>query len=234
MKISIVIPTYEAKGRGVSLLTDLINSILTQTYKNFELVISDQSVNDDILNYINKIKESTDLDIVYNRVSFGYGNSSINMNEGIKKSTGEYIKIMHMDDKFCSDDSLELMVDSILKSNKQIKWGGFGFNHHYENENRVYREIIPHIYFNPIIKNVSMIGCPSVSFFINDENFFDERFIIINDFDIYYQLRKKYGEPFVINKICVTIRMHSSQVTNILSNYNELEQKEADIFNTKI
>ena len=42
-KLSIVIPTYEAGGRGPSFLTDLFKSIEIQTNKNFEIVVSDHS-----------------------------------------------------------------------------------------------------------------------------------------------------------------------------------------------
>lgn len=231
MKISIVIPTYEAKGKADIFLGELLNSILSQYYKNIEIIISDHSKDDVVKNYINSWKES--LNIVYLKNERGIGNSSINMNEGIKIATGDFIKIMHMDDVFCNNSAISKMVEELSK-NSSIKWGAFSFNHNYEKENSIRRDIIPSNYRNENMSESALIGCPSVSFFINDKtNFFDENMIIINDFDMHYKLEKKYGKPFIIPEICVTVRIHENQVTNILSTYKEQEKIEMNYFKTK-
>lgn len=233
MKISIVIPTYEVKGKGVSLLTDLLNSTKVQSYKNIEVVISDHSVDDEIKNYVESQKDK--LNIVYCRTERGRGNSSINMNEGIKVATGDFIKIMHIDDKFCNEKAIEMMVLELQKDlNKDVKWGAFGFNHLYSGNDYPTREIIPFLFKNPRAGHVGLIGCPSVSFFINDKtNFFDENMIIFNDFDMHNRLLKKYGNPLIISDMCITIRMHQDQVTNILPEYAQKEQGEIDYFKQK-
>ena len=43
MRMSIAIPTYESKGRGVEFLDDLFRTIEIQTFKDFEVVVSDHS-----------------------------------------------------------------------------------------------------------------------------------------------------------------------------------------------
>jgi glycosyltransferase involved in cell wall biosynthesis len=231
MKVSIVVATYEAKGKGVDLLEDLFNSILSQTYKDVEIVVSDHSVDDVIKEYVDTWSDR--MNMVYIRTERGRGNSSINMNEGIKVSTGDYIKIMHMDDQFCNNNALELMISGISE-NEKVKWGAFGFNHLYEPKGDIRREIVPHFYNNLTMSASSLIGCPSVSFFINDgTNLFDEEMIIVNDFDMHYRLNKKYGNPLIISDISVTVRMHADQVTNSLSTYNEKEKEEMDYFKTK-
>ena len=48
MKISICIPTWEQYGKGVNFLKNNFDRILTQTYKNFNVIISDHSKNDEI------------------------------------------------------------------------------------------------------------------------------------------------------------------------------------------
>lgn len=231
MKISIVVAAYEAKGKGVSLLEDLFNSIHSQTYYNVEVIVSDHSIDDVIKEFVEVWKER--LDMIYLRTERGRGNSSINMNEGIKISTGDYIKIMHMDDQFCNDNALETMASKISED-KNITWGAFGFNHLYESKGVVSREMVPHIYNNPRMGASSLIGCPSVSFFINDKtNLFDEEMIIVNDFDMHFRLNQKYGAPLIIPEISVTIRMHAEQVTNSLSTYPQKEAEEMNYFKTK-
>ena len=46
-KLSVAIPTWESYGRGSEFLDDLLSTIEIQHFKNFEVVISDHSQNDD-------------------------------------------------------------------------------------------------------------------------------------------------------------------------------------------
>ena len=46
--VSICIPTYEMKGKGVEYLFHSFNILHNQSYKNFEVIISDNSKNDEI------------------------------------------------------------------------------------------------------------------------------------------------------------------------------------------
>ena len=222
MKISIVIPAYESKGRGIEFLSDLFKSIEQQTYKNYEIIISDHSKNNEIEKFIS----NCDLNVIHFYNERGIGNSSVNMNEGIKKATGDIIKIMHIDDIFCNNFALELMVEK-FKKNINLFWGVMAFNHNYESENSIRRIIIPEV--------DNAYGCPSVSFFrLNrlDPDFFDENLIVINDHDMHYRLRKKYGDPITIEDVCVTIRMHGGQVSGWIG--NETEKKEREYFENKI
>jgi len=228
-KVSIIIPTYEARGNGVRFLTELFETIKKQTYKNIETIVSDHSKNEDI----KKLCEKQNFNITHFFNKRGTGNSSINMNEGIKKSTGEIIKIMHMDDVFFDNKAIEKMVIKI-NQNPNFKWGAFGFNHNYEKENLIRREMQATNYFQGEIGKSAMVGCPSVSFFINDNNFFDENLIIVNDFDMHYRLQKKYGNPLIINDVCITIRIHDEQVTTTLETYNTKERQEMEYLKIKL
>ena len=68
-KISIAIPTWECNGRGVEFLDDLLRTIEIQKFKDFEVVISDHSENDDL---VNKVKEfDTKFQIKTSPVLFG-------------------------------------------------------------------------------------------------------------------------------------------------------------------
>ncbi len=213
--ISVIVPAYEAKGQYRSLLGDLFDSLVSQTYTDFETIVSDHSESLDLKNFC----ESHPLKIRHFFCDQKRGNSSANMNHGISKAEGEWIKVMHMDDFFKRKDSLEMMADSLKGTTK--KWGGFGFDHMRGNE-----------IYNPLVPSMSeTFGCPSVSFFAREENFFDERLVIINDHDMHNRLYRKYGEPLVIEEICVTIRMHSDQVSQDPSVMARLDE-EWKIFNS--
>ena len=59
--LSIAIPSYEAKGFGVSYLEKNFNILLNQTFQDFEVVISDNSKDDNILNLTYKYNRILDI-----------------------------------------------------------------------------------------------------------------------------------------------------------------------------
>jgi glycosyltransferase involved in cell wall biosynthesis len=63
MKVSIVIPTYECKDYGWLFISELLNSIKKQSYKNYEVVISDQSTDNKIKDLINFY--SNEMNLIY-------------------------------------------------------------------------------------------------------------------------------------------------------------------------
>ena len=81
--ISICIPTYEMKGKGAEYLSYSFNVLYQQTFKDFEIIISDHSESDaikDLCTQWNSI-----LNIKYIRNQYKRGNSSANTNNAIKK-----------------------------------------------------------------------------------------------------------------------------------------------------
>lgn len=75
-KISIVVPIHDMKD-GDKFLWRLINSLTSQTFKDWELIITKD------------------------------GKMAENTNSGIKRARGEYIKILYLDDYFTDEFSLE-------------------------------------------------------------------------------------------------------------------------------
>ena len=58
IKISVCIPAYEAKGKGVFFLQKNVEGILKQTYTNFEIIISDHSIDDKVEKYVLSLNNS--------------------------------------------------------------------------------------------------------------------------------------------------------------------------------
>ena len=115
-KVSIAIPTWESHGRSAEFLDDLLRTIEIQRFKDFEVVISDHSKNDDVYN---KCSEFTDkFDIRYIRNSQKHGNSPANLNYAISWCKGEIIKIMFQDDFFYDDESLDKIYYRLADSPK--------------------------------------------------------------------------------------------------------------------
>jgi len=85
MKVSVIIPTYE---RPIS-LKSTIDSVLSNTYPDFDLVIVDQSENDETKNLVNEYARH-DNRIKYLRSEKGKARAA---NKGIRNSDGEIIAL---------------------------------------------------------------------------------------------------------------------------------------------
>jgi glycosyltransferase involved in cell wall biosynthesis len=94
--ISIAIPTYEMNGVGNIFLKKSLELISLQTFKDFEIVISDHSIDDSIKNVCCEFEDS--LKIVYLRNEINRGSSSSNMNNAILNCRGEIIKFLFQDE----------------------------------------------------------------------------------------------------------------------------------------
>ena len=90
-KFSIIVPAYETGARRIK---EMIFSVLSQTYDNFELCIADASVTDEVENAV-KCTESDK--IKYIRLKENKGISE-NTNEALRMATGEYVVFLDHDD----------------------------------------------------------------------------------------------------------------------------------------
>jgi glycosyltransferase involved in cell wall biosynthesis len=107
-KISICIPAYNQ----TIYLARLLDSIAMQKFTDFEIIISDDSVTEDVGQLITKYDFGYKLKYFRNKKSLG---SPANWNAAINKATGDYIKIMHHDDAFASNTALGEMI-SLMKA----------------------------------------------------------------------------------------------------------------------
>lgn len=100
--VSVIIPTYNR----AHCITDAVESVLNQTYKNYEIIVVDDGSTDgtqNLLNlYLSKIK------YIYQKNS---GVSSAR-NKGIREAKGEYIAFLDSDD-YWEPYKLELQVNCI-------------------------------------------------------------------------------------------------------------------------
>lgn len=197
------------KGHGVMYLDNLFSSIHNQTFKDYEVVVSDHSQDNKIQDLCHLWSEK--FSIKYIKCSHGYGNSSINTNNAIENAKGEFVKIMHQDDFFYSDNALEIINKELFE--KGSSWGVCGFIHLNENNN-FFKKRTPK--FKNSIMAANLMGAPSVSFFKREDNLLDENLIWMNDAELYFRLNKKYGKPLIIKDILVVIRVWGNRVTSYL------------------
>lgn len=111
-KISIILPTYNSS----KYIKETINSILNQTYTNFELIIVDDNSKDDTYECcLNSKKEDSRIKLLKNPQK---GVSSAR-NVGINNAIGKYIMFIDSDDLY-EQTMLEKMINNISKNDIAI------------------------------------------------------------------------------------------------------------------
>ena len=109
--VSVIMPTYE---RNEKVIKRAIDSVINQTYKNWELIIVDDNKKEEVSKRVQKIlNEINDTRIIYIKNTENMG-SAKSRNHGIEKSKGKYITFLDDDDEY-----LPLKIESQV--NKMIQ-----------------------------------------------------------------------------------------------------------------
>ncbi|HEY2347593.1 MAG TPA: glycosyltransferase family A protein [Puia sp.] len=98
--ISICIPAY----KRISFLKRLLDSIEIQTYRDFEVVVTDDSTENEVADLCLSHSLSPVIRYFKNKTSLG---TPENWNESIRRASGEWIKLMHDDDWFLTSHALK-------------------------------------------------------------------------------------------------------------------------------
>ncbi len=199
---------------GATFLHFNLSKILFQTYDNIEVIISDHSKDDSILNVCEDFS-NRGLEILHIRNGNMIGNSSANLNEAIKSAKGDIIKVIFQDDFLYHDQSIEDIVNEYQKDSS-IKWLVTSCCHT-ENGSTYYNYMDPE-YTENILEGNNRISSPSVLSFVNsgDKLLFDTDFVWLMDCDYYYRMHQKYGDPFYLKSTNVVNRHWEGQLTKTL------------------
>ena len=109
-KISIIVATFNS----AETVADTLESILRQTYQNFEVVLCDGASKDNTLEVVSRYQERFGERLrVVSEPDKGIYDA---MNKGIDRSTGDVIGILNSDDFYTSDN----ILDSIAKAFKVV------------------------------------------------------------------------------------------------------------------
>lgn len=108
--ISIIIPAYNAEKT----IKRCIDSILQQTYTNFEIIIVDDGSTDNTLTVCNNIKDNR-IKVIHTS-NQGQGHAR---NIGIDSANGEYITFVDADD-YCEPDMYENLYRMITTNNADM------------------------------------------------------------------------------------------------------------------
>lgn len=169
MKLSIITICYnEANIRSTC------ESIINQSYKNFEWIVIDGGSTDKTLDILNEYREH--MTVFVSEKDNGVYNA---MNKGIKNATGEYLNFLNGGDCYIDNDALKRVTEFGL--DKDIVYGDQRFLTKKDYFEKKYPEQIPHKWF--------LKDCiPHQSSFIKKDLFdkygeYSEKYKIVSDWE---------------------------------------------------
>lgn len=213
--LSIAIPTYEMGGVGPDYLRELFVSIEKQTFKNFEVCISDHSKDDSILKVCEEY--SQDFTIQYFKNEKDRGNGPSNTNSAVEMCSSSYTKLIFADDLFINDNAFELIVKTFVSTD--CNWVFNGFKHTSDGR-RFVRPMIPR-WTDMMLEGRNLLGSPSCVAFKTDKFVgFDTKLKLLMDTDFYHRMRCENGAPGLIEEYLIANREHPNRISSSSINYN--------------
>ncbi|MBK6935111.1 MAG: glycosyltransferase family 2 protein [Bacteroidales bacterium] len=236
-KVSIILPTYNR----AYIIEKGINSLLNQTYQDFEIIIVDDGSTDNTEEIIKKLQEK-DKRIKYIKLKTNKGAATAR-NIGIKAARGEYIAFQDSDDEWMHE-KLEKQVKVLDTSSKEVVvYTGFWKlecnkktyipNKNISNkEGNIHKELL----------KVNLIGTPSILLYkqsLEKIGAFDENLPRLQDWDLSIRLSEFYefiliDEPLFIahilpDSISTNDEAHILAMNIILTKYHNEIYKDLKI-----
>jgi len=207
-KVSVLMTVYNSE----EYVLDSIESILNQTYENFEFIIIDD-LSDDKSNLI--IENLKDKRIKFFKPNKKLGRTKA-LNYGLLKCNSKFIAIQDSDD-ISQKDRLENCM-KIFDQNNEIGLISTNFNfinfsgkkENQKNDLKKFRQKLHSLKYINFIPHSSIIFRRDIF----DENlFYDESFLYAQDYHLILKFFK-YSKIYLFNEELVSIRRHSKNMSN--------------------
>ena len=195
-----------------------MESILSQSYQNFEFIILDDASTDSTLNILKAIRaKDKRIILIQNKKNLGVTKS---LNKALESAKGRYIIRMDADDWSYPDRfklQVELMIQhpDVVVSGSYIKVCDKNLNTKYLRKYHLNdASIRKHLFrYSPFAHPATIWKAD-----ILKRERYDERIGICQDYELYFRIGK-LGKFMNLDKPLLKLRMHSSSVSTRISNY---------------
>lgn len=197
-----------------------------QSFRDFEVVITDDSNDSTVSDFIEKYKEK--FPIIYQKNPIALGTPE-NWNESMRKAKGTWIKLMHDDDWFADENALQMFDEATLQNPDC----SFIFSaYHNVSENKGQKKKVQLKWLGNILLKRSplnlfkkqFIGNPSCTLIRREVDlWYDSRFKWVVDFEYYIRCLRKVKKYFYIDQALINVGINDEQVTNYTFRKPEVE-----------
>lgn len=219
-KISVVIPSYNK----VKYIQKTLDSIVNQSYKNYEVIIQDGGSTDGTLEIIKKYASKYPNLINYESKKDGGQLNAIN--NGLKRATGEIVTFINADDVY-TDGAFEAVVGHYIENPDAIWFAGKSVVIN-ENDNEVAKYAT--LYKNFLLLHSTYYILLTTNFLMQPSVFLTNKALkkygmftgtkfAVMEYDLWLKLAKD-SMPVVINKVLTNFRIERDTKTS--SNPKEL------------
>lgn len=211
-KISVVIPTFNRE----EMVKDTINSVLHQTYSDFNIIVVDDGSTDNTRDAVGSFRDS--------RIKYIYQENkgvSASRNTGIKAATSEYVAFLDSDDVYL-ESSLENVIN-ILKKYPSVDWvwgdkyviGKDGKRKRQSRSNLTSKVLEPIDQVRDLLTSVLTLSTVTARRTCLEEiGGFREDLWFCEDYHFFIRMAKKY-RSFYIKEPIIYYRQHTGQTSNV-------------------
>jgi len=208
--VSVVIPTYNR----AHLIGRAIQSILNQSYQDFEIIVVDDGSTDDTEGVIKEFQKR-DERVRYIRHEKNKGGSAAR-NSGIKSVRGDYVALLDDDDEWLPE-KIEKQVIKIKKSLDKVGVIYSGFFYVSDKSGKIISESVPtlrgNVYTN-LLKGC-ILGSPTPLIrksCFQKAGLYDDALSSCQDWDMWIRLSKYYEFDFIAD-IVAKHHVHGAQIS---------------------
>lgn len=221
--VSVIIPAYNAE----KYVESAVRSIMTQTYKNLEILVTDDCSTDSTLEILNSLtKEDCRIVVYHNEQNKGIVKT---LNDLVSRANGKYIARMDADD-ISLPKRIEKQVKFLEKHPKYV-FCGTNAIHIDENGMKIGKTFLPksfkEINRTKYERSPFYHPCICIQSSILKQNRYDVDYQKIEDYDLWLRLLKNY-KGCNLSKNYFLYRRHSSSISSTFS--EEILQKLISLF----
>jgi len=209
--VSVIIPTFNRK----KLIIKAIDSVMKQSFQNFEILVVDDASTDDTENVIMQLNNNK---VKYYKLDKNSG-QCVARNFGIGKAVGKYIAFLDSDDEWLPE-KLKLQVSCFDNGHDNL---GAVYGYSYKKDTiKNTTDLIQGNYHRGNIHNKFLEGfCPPTPsiFMVKKEvlqkvNGFDEHLITFVDLDLWLRVSKHFEFDFVEEPLIIKYEQIGDQYVN--------------------
>lgn len=220
--LSICIPAYKHEEG----LQRLLESIRSQNYRDFEVVLTDDSPDDRLKVLSKKFENDFPLLYIKNEVSKG---SPGNWNFAMSQAKGQWIKLMHHDDWFTDDEALGKFARA-AEGNPDARFFFCGTRIFDTRVNQTYTYHPSEKTLNALpelpagLFHANVIGAPTTTLVRKPGyEFYDPALIWLVDIECYFRSLIKHGYVHIDEPLIITAAEQESQLTHELKGNKSIE-----------
>ena len=205
VKVSVVIPSI-----GRPIITETIESVLSQTLQDFEVIVVGRNVE-----WLKEVYPTERLIVIEEE-----GNQAYCRNVGVEKARGKYIAFVDDDDLWTPDK----LKKQVMLHDSGVKFSFTGIRYFTKDEKGEMKTLLTRTKFNGNLQKILLYEniIPTSSVMVNKDVFlevggFDKDFVTCEDWDLWLRLVQRLDQDDIgyIPEPLLLYRVHPKQTTSL-------------------